>query len=105
MKKYEKVKTGPAGPGRELEVKVGEQAPVQPGSNLQGFGTQRIGTKNRTNRNSMPEDTLREMNEGGRSEPPPEWRGKFEGYKSKIARSKVAASRPRTPQQKPSAGK
>jgi hypothetical protein len=88
-KPYEKPKAGPAAPGREIEIKSGEQAPVKPGTNLPGFGSQRIGSKNRTSGEAMPEDPIRGLNEGGRSEPPPGWRDKVEGYKTRIARSKV----------------
>src|SRR5439155_21002670 len=35
-KPYEKPKSGPAGPGREIEVKPGERAPAKPGENLPG---------------------------------------------------------------------
>jgi hypothetical protein len=104
-KPYEKPKAGPAAPGREIEVKSGEQAPVKPGTNLQGFGSQRIGTKNRSSGEAMPEESVGGgLNEGGRSEPPPGWRGKWEGYKTRIARSKVAA-RSRPAQPKPTGGK
>ena len=101
-KKYEKVKSEPAAPGREIEVKPGQQAPpAKPGTNLPGFDrTQRIGTKNLTGRGDMPQDTVREMNEGARSEAPAEWRGRVEGYKTRIAASKVAARR-RPAQPKP----
>ena len=103
-KAYEKPKSGTVAPGRELEVKTGDPAPVKPSSNNPGFGTQRIGTKNRTNSDAMPQDSIREMNEGIRSEPPPEWRGKWEGYKSRIARSQVGA-KPKTALPKSSGGK
>jgi hypothetical protein len=103
-KPYEKVKSAPAAPGRDIEVKPGEQASVKPGTNLPGFDrSQRIGTKNLTDRGSMPQDTVKGMNEGVRSEPPAEWRGKVEGYKSRIARSKVTA-KPRAAQPKTSGG-
>jgi hypothetical protein len=101
---YEKPKSGPAVPGRELEVKAGEQAPVKPGTNLPGFGSQRIGTKNRSSSDAMAQDSVREMNEGARSAPPPEWRGPYQGYKSRIARSQVTG-RTRPAQPKPSGGK
>ncbi len=92
-KSYEKVKSGPAAPGRDLEVKSGEHAPVKPGANLPGFDrSQRIGTKNRSSGDTMPDDTVRGMNEIGRHEAPAEFRGRVEGYKLRMARSKVAAT-------------
>jgi len=101
VKAYEKMKSSPAGPGREIEVKPGEQTPAKPGSNLPGFDrSQRIKSTNRANQDAMPEDTLRGMNEGVRSEPPPEWRDKVQGYKSRIARSK-ATGKKRTAQPTP----
>jgi hypothetical protein len=93
-KKYEKPKSGPAGPGREIEVKPGEQTPVKPGENLPGFDrTQRMDSKSIRERGTMPQDTVRNMEQGWRSEPPPEWRGKVEGYKTKLARSRVTPTR------------
>ncbi len=100
-KAYEKVKSSPAGPGREIEVKPGDQTPAKPGSNLPGFDrSQRIKSMNRANQDAMPQDFLRGMNEGVRSEPPPEWRDKVQGYKSRIARSK-ATGKKRTAQPTP----
>ena len=59
-RQYEKVKSGPAGPGRNIEVKSREQEPAKPAANLPGLGTtQRFGSKNIRERNSLPEDTLR----------------------------------------------
>ncbi len=95
---YEKVKSGPAGPGRQIEVKPSDQEPAKPAPNLPGLDrTQRFGTKNIRERNSLPQDPIRGLKQDLRSEPPPEWRSKFEGYKSRIARSKVIT--PRRPAQ------
>lgn len=98
---YEKVKTAPAGPGRKIEVKSRDQEPAKPASNLPGLDkSQRFSTKNVRERGFQPEDSLRELKTGFRNEPPLEWKGKFEGYKSRIARSKVSTNR-RTAQPKP----
>jgi hypothetical protein len=93
-KKFEKPKPGPAEPGREIEVKPGDQTPAKPGENLPGFDrTQRMDSKSIRERGTMPQDTVRNMQQGYRFEPPPEWRGRWEGYKSKLARSHVLPTR------------
>jgi len=97
-KKYEKPKSGPAGPGREIELKPGERDPAKPGENLPGFD-RNLGTDSRTirERGSMPQDTVRNNMQGAYVDPPPEWRGKWEGYKTKLARSNVMPKRAAQP--------
>jgi len=88
--KYKQLKSAPAGPGRDIDVKPGEQTPAQPSPNLPGLDpSTRFSNKNRRDRGSAPQDQVRDNLEGIRFQPPPEWRGKFEGYKNKLA--KVAA--------------
>ena len=59
VKKYEKPKSAPAGPGREIKVKPGEQTPVKPSPNLPGLDpNSRFSTKTRTDRGSMPQDDV-----------------------------------------------
>jgi hypothetical protein len=104
-RKYEKPNLGPAGPGREIELKPGEQtAAQQPSPNLPGVDrTLRHSTKNLREKGTMPQDTIRDMNQGVRFEPPREWKGKWEGYLIKLARSKVTPPR-RTAKPSPSSG-
>ena len=42
VKKYEKMKSAPAGPGREIQVKPGDRdsGPIKPAANLPGIGRQ-----------------------------------------------------------------
>ena len=61
----------------------------------------RFSTKNRRGSGTAPQDQVRDNNEGVRFQPPPEWRGKMEGYKNKLAKlvvpdssAKPAAPRP-----------
>ena len=45
--KFKKVKSGPAGPGRDINVKPGEQTPVAPAANLPGLDAKtRFSSKN-----------------------------------------------------------
>jgi hypothetical protein len=88
--KYKQLKSAPAGPGRDINVKPGEQTAAQPSPNLPGLDSStKFSTKNLRNRGSAPQDQIRDNLEGVRFQPPPEWRGKWEGYKNKLA--KVAA--------------
>jgi hypothetical protein len=104
-KKYEKPKSGPVEPGRQIEVKPGEATPAKPGENLPGFDkTQRMDSKSIRERGTMPQDTVRNMQQGISFEPPPEWRGKVAGYKSKLARSQVMPTRRAAPAPAPAAG-
>jgi hypothetical protein len=92
--KFQKPKSGPAEPGREIEVKPGEQEPAKPAANLPGVdSTRRFNRKISRDAGSLPQDTIHNNVEGFRFDPPPEWRGKWEGYKSKLARSQVTAKR------------
>ncbi|MBV8487198.1 MAG: hypothetical protein JO161_02850, partial [Planctomycetaceae bacterium] len=94
VKKYEGVKTAPAGPGREIEVKPGQHdASLRPSANLPGIDVNtRYSTKNIKERGTMPHDDVHNMLEGIRFAPPPELRSKFENYKSKLARSRAGTS-------------
>jgi hypothetical protein len=97
VKKYEARKSAPAGPGRELEVKPGEPSTKdRPGSNLPGIDRQtRFTNKNMKDRGTMSTDDARDNLEGIRFTPPPELRGKFEAFKSTLAKSRASrAPRP-----------
>ena len=86
-KRYEKAKSAPAGPGRDIDLKSGEQSDAKPSANLPGLdASTRFSTKNRRDRGIAPQDQIRDNNESIRFQPPPEWRGKMEGYKSKLAK-------------------
>jgi hypothetical protein len=88
IRDYKKTQSGPAGPGRELEVKPGEQTPAQkPSANLPGLDSKtRFSSTNLRNRGTMPQDQVRGNIEGVRLEPPPELRGRWEGYTRKLAK-------------------
>jgi hypothetical protein len=89
-KRYEKAKSAPAGPGRDIDLKGGEQSDAKPSANLPGLDSStRFSTKNRRERGIAPQDQgsdARGNLEGVRFQPPPEWRGKMEGYKNKLAK-------------------
>src|SRR5208283_1989685 len=74
VKKYEAGKSAPAGPGREIEVKPGEQgATDKPSANLPGIDRQnRFSTKNLKDRGATSKDDVRNNLEGLRFTPPPE---------------------------------
>jgi hypothetical protein len=94
VKKYEAVKSAPAGPGREISVKPGDAgAGDQPSANLPGIDRQsRFSTRNIKNRGEAPKDDVRKNLEGIRFTPPQEYRSKFEGYKSTLATSSRSAT-------------
>jgi hypothetical protein len=94
VKKYEKGKSEPAGPGREIEVKPGDRGSNdKPSANLPGIDSRsRFSTKNLKDRGTMSRDDMRNNVEGIRFTPPPEFRAKIEGYKSTLARSRSGSS-------------
>ena len=94
VKKYENVKTAPAGPGREIEVKPGQREPTdRPSANLPGFGRQeRYSTKSQKDRGQTAYDDTKNNLEGISFKPPPEFRSKLEGYKSSLARGRMGTS-------------
>ena len=96
VKKYEQPKSAPAGPGREIDVKPGEPSEaVKPSANLPDLGGHtRFSSKNITDRNAMAQDTVRNNAEGIRFTPPAEFRGKVEGYKNALSRSRRAPAKP-----------
>jgi hypothetical protein len=91
VSQYKKVKSGPAGPGREITVKdSADVASSKPSANLPGLDARTpFTTKNLRNRGTMAQDDVRNNQEGIRFQVPSEWRGKYEGYKNKL--SKVPA--------------
>jgi hypothetical protein len=95
--KFNKPKSAPAGPGRDINMKPGEQtAAQQPSANLPGLGSSvSFSTATRRASGSAPQDQLRDNNEGIRLTPPAEFRGRLEGYKNKLM--KVAAPTPKRP--------
>jgi hypothetical protein len=101
VSQYKKVKSGPAGPGRDIEVKPGEQSDAKPASNLPGLDPRTtFSTKNVRNRGTQPQDDVRNNLEGVRFQVPSEWRGKYEGYRTKLAK-KPAPKRADRPSAKP----
>ncbi len=94
---YKKGKSGPAGPGREIKVKPGEQTTAQASPDLPGLsGNQRFSSKTRLNRGTMAQDDVHGNYEGVRFVPPPEWREQFEAYKNSL-RKVVVPKRTPTP--------
>jgi hypothetical protein len=87
IKEYKQVKSAPAGPGREINVKPGEQSKAQPSPNLPGLSpSMKFSSKNVRNRDALPQDDLHGHAEGIRFEPPAEWREKYEDYKNRLAK-------------------
>ena len=59
VKKYEKLKSAPPGPGREINVKPGEQESAKPSPNLPALDPNtKFSTKTKTDRGSMPQDEV-----------------------------------------------
>ena len=71
MKKYEKVASPPPGPGRNIEVKLGEKPAAKPSANLPGINPA-IPFSNVTKRGpgTAPQDDVRDNLETARLEPP-----------------------------------
>jgi hypothetical protein len=91
-RKFEKPKAGPAGPGREIEVKPGDQTPAKPAANLPGVSrTTRFSTSSIRERGFMPQDNIRDNVEGLRFQPPPELRAKWQNYQRTLGKSAVTA--------------
>jgi hypothetical protein len=89
-RKYTKIQSAPAGPGRDIKIKPGEQTTAQPSPNLPALdANRRFSSKNQRNKGTMAQDQVHGNYEGVRFVPPPEWRGQFEDYK--ISLSKVLA--------------
>lgn len=94
VKQYERIESGPAGPGREIEVEPGASGEdARAASDLPGLGNHSISTRALKDRGSIPQDEIRDNQEGVRFAPPPEFRGKIEGYKSAVSRSRAATPR------------
>jgi hypothetical protein len=97
--KFKKLKSEAAGPGREIKAKPGEQPAATPSANLPGLSSSvPFSTINRRRAGSAPHDEVRENLEGPRMEPPPEFRGRWEGYKNRLRNvvAPKAAPRPST---------
>ncbi len=94
VKKYEAAKSAPAGPGREITVKPGDrEATDKPSANLPGFGRQeRFSSKNQKDRGQTVHDDTKDNIEGISFKPPPEFRSKFEGYRTSLARTRSASA-------------
>ena len=108
VRKYEKPKSAPAGPGREIKVKPGEQAPAKPSPNLPGLNPNtRFSTKTKTDRGSMPQDHVQNNFEDVRFRPPAELlrstrvqEPALQGHGPNVLprkRARKAANRPRPP--------
>ena len=106
VKKYENVKSGPAGPGREITVKPGQHdATDHPSANLPGFGGhERYSTKNLKDRGQAVRDDVQNNLEGISFKPPPEFRSKFEGYRTSLARTRSAGASRHAPAKPAQAG-
>jgi len=93
VKKYERVETEPAGPGREIEVTPGESGEgAGPSAGLPPLPNHARTTRNITDRGSMPQDDARGNIEGFRFAPPAEFRGRVESYKNALSRSRPSAA-------------
>jgi hypothetical protein len=97
-KQFEKKASAPAGPGREITVKPGEQTAAKPTPNLPGLAPTKFSTKTKTDRGSMPQDQVSNNLEDLRFRPPAELRGKYVDYKNSLA--VPPAKRPATPSPK-----
>jgi hypothetical protein len=93
VRKYQKPKVAAGRDAKELEVKVGEQAPAAPGSNLPGSESRKITSDKIRSRNGIPVDQARDNNEGVRNIPPAEWLRRFSDYNSTLAREQPKSSK------------
>jgi hypothetical protein len=85
---FKKPPARPAGPGRQIEVKPGEETIAKPSANLPELGSKMSFTnKNVREKGTMAQDDVRNNIEGVRYQVPAEWRTKVEGYRNKLARS------------------
>jgi hypothetical protein len=93
-RKYEKPKVAPGREAREVEVKIGDQTPSGPGSNLPEPKSRRIdSTKIRTRDGAIPVDQARGNNESVRNIPPAEWLRRYSEYNSTLARQQEKSSK------------
>jgi hypothetical protein len=93
VKKYEKrEQPGPAGPGRTIDVKPEKEKVIDPNRKAPEFNPkgQRSERASRTG-TLIPTDNISQLNEGGKSAPPPELRRSFEAYMKGVANSKGVA--------------
>ena len=100
--KFSKIKSAPAGPGRDINVKPGEQTAVAPSADLPGLDPKtRISSKNQRTQGTMAHDEVHGNLEDIRFQPPKELRGKWEAFKNRL--SKVPAPK-RVPNPGPKTG-
>jgi hypothetical protein len=94
VREYEKKKSAPAGPGREIQVKPGNRDSAdKPAANLPGINpNSRSSTRNITDRGKLGHDDARNNIEGIRFTAPPEFRSKVEGYKNTLSRSRAGTA-------------
>ena len=101
VRKFEKVKAAPAGPGREIKIKPGEQTPAKPSADLPGLDPSvKFNSKTRTDSGSMPQDQLSNNFEGMRFQLPPELKEKYQQYTKSIANVAVGKSPAAAPSSK-----
>jgi len=91
VKQYEKIQSGPAGPGREIEVKPGSGEAARAAPNLPGLDSRVSSTQAIKERGVTVQDDIRDNQEGVRFVPPAEFRNKLEGYKNALSRSRPSA--------------
>ena len=99
VKKFEKrPPTTPVAPGREIKVQPGQDKVYDPNKKAPEFNTGAIESKKASRAgNSMIQDSISGLSEGGKSTPPPELSKKFEAYKKSLSNSKVVAPSGATP--------
>jgi hypothetical protein len=95
--KFTKPKIGPAGPGRDINVKLTDQQAVPPAADLPGINlNSRLSSRNIRPQGTMPQDEIRGMNEDIRVEPPAELRGHWEAFKNKLSKVTKHTTSPST---------
>ncbi len=87
--KFDKAPKAAPGEGREIEVKPGQPQATAPDTKLPDLNPRsRVSSKAGRDRGSLPQDNIRNNNEGVRFVPPPELRAGFEAFQSTLNRSK-----------------
>lgn len=85
--KMKKLPQGTPGPGREIQVKPGEEQKFDPNRTLPDITSNaRMGSRTDRGRGSVAQDQIRDNMQGTRFEVPSELKGGFEAFKSSLSR-------------------
>ncbi|MGE3820774.1 MAG: hypothetical protein AB7I30_15280, partial [Isosphaeraceae bacterium] len=84
---------GPSREGQEIEATPGKPQEIDPNRKLPDLNpSATVNTQTLRDRGSIAKDDVRGNNEGVRFVPPPEYRSRFDAYRSSLSRTKAAAT-------------